>query len=151
MLCHHIQRKLSAFTDGELDSQQKEKVAHHLKTCPTCREVYQTMMKSWELLNIFPEPKPASFLYTRIQARLTEKVQGYTRRWIERILMPLSATVAVALGIVIGSIVGANGQTSNTASNTENGMVSTVDLSTFDDMPESSLGDIYYEFTGLQE
>jgi predicted anti-sigma-YlaC factor YlaD len=151
MQCRHIQRKISAFADGELDDQQKEKVVQHLKTCSTCQEVYQTMVKSWDLLNLLQKPKPTPFLYTRIQARLTEKVQGNTHRWFERILVPLSAIAAVVLGIVIGSIVGANGGGTNYASTADNRMASSVDLNTFDDMPESSLGDIYYEFTGLQE
>ena len=105
------------------------------------------MIKSWELLNVLPDPKQTPFLYTRIQARLSEKVKGKTPRWFERILVPLSATAAVFLGIIIGSIVGANGEASNTASTPDNGLVSSVDLNMFDDMPESSLGQIYYEFT----
>ena len=151
MRCSEIQKKISPYIDNEMTDTQKKEIENHLNICENCQRVYQTMLQSWELLDVLPKPEPASFLYTHIRARLSEKTGLKSRGWMERILVPLSATAAVIVGIVIGSIVGANGGISNPVSTVENGVSGSIDLSTFDDMPESSLGQIYYEFTGLQE
>ena len=151
MECSKIQRKLSRFIDDEITDLQKKEIENHLNICNHCKKVYQTLLQSWELLNVLPNPEPTPFLYTRILARVSAKSSVKPYRWIERILVPLSATVAVILGIAIGSIVGANGQETDQVSVAESNITSSIDLGAFDDMPESSLGQIYYEFTGLQE
>ncbi len=151
MRCSEIQRKLSPFIDNEMTDPQKKEIENHLNVCENCQRIYQAMLKSWELLDVLPNPEPAPFLYTRIRARLSEQARAKSRGWMERILVPLSATVAVILGIFIGSIVGANGDVYSPVSVAENNVTSSIDLNTFDDMPESSLGQIYYEFTGIQE
>ncbi len=151
MRCSRVQRKLSPFIDNELTGRQKEEIENHLKICRTCRETYESMLKFWQELVLPPIPELAPFLYTRILARLSEKSSVKPHQWLQRILVPLSTTVAVILGIVIGSIVGASGNVPDSVSVAENNITSSIDLGAFDDMPESSLGQIYYEFTGLQE
>lgn len=151
MRCSKIQRNLSRFIDNEITVLQKKEIENHLVNCKNCQRVYLGMLQSWKLLNVLPNPEQPPFLYTRIRARLLEQAGAKSRGWMERILVPLSATVAVILGIVIGSIVGANGPVPDHVSIAENNVTSSIDLNTFDDMPESSLGQIYYEFTGLQE
>jgi predicted anti-sigma-YlaC factor YlaD len=151
MRCSEIQRKLSPYIDNEMTDPQKKEIKNHLAICENCQRDYQDLLESWELLDALPKPEPAPFLYTRIQTRLSEKSKGKQYGRLERFFVPLSATAAVIIGIVIGSIVGANGEVSNTVSTSGNGVVSPIDLSAFDDMPESSLGQIYYDFTGLQE
>jgi hypothetical protein len=39
MQCQDIQRKISAYMDGEQDSASARRVEHHLGQCGTCREV----------------------------------------------------------------------------------------------------------------
>jgi predicted anti-sigma-YlaC factor YlaD len=151
MRCSKIQRKLSRFIDNEMTDPQKKEIENHLNLCENCQRIYQTLLQSWELLNVLPNPEPVPFLYTRIRARLSEQAGANPRQWLERFLVPLSATAAVILGIVIGSIVGANGYVTDQVSTAANNIATSIDLDTFDDMPESSLGQIYYEFTGLQE
>ena len=151
MRCSKIRRKLSRFIDNEMTDSQKKEIENHLTVCENCQRVYQTLLQSWELLNVLPSPEPTPFLYTRIRARLSEQAGTKSREWMERILVPLSATAAVIIGIVIGSIVGANGHVPDSVSVAETGVTGSIDLGAFDDMPESSLGQIYYEFSGLQK
>jgi predicted anti-sigma-YlaC factor YlaD len=151
MRCSKIQRKLSRFIDNEMTDLQKKEIENHLNICEEYQRVYQSLLQSWELLNVLPNPEPAPFLYTRIRARLSEQAGVKSHRWMGRILVPLSATAAVILGIIMGSIVGANRHVTDQVSVAENSITGSIDLGVFDDMPESSLGQIYYEFTGLQE
>ena len=40
MSCRHIQKRLSAYQDGEIGGKERERIAAHLEGCPACRSAY---------------------------------------------------------------------------------------------------------------
>ena len=58
MKCRQVQKKLSAFQDGELDSPEAKRISDHLESCSACRERYGEMEKVWQALGDFKEILP---------------------------------------------------------------------------------------------
>ncbi|GIW97128.1 MAG: hypothetical protein KatS3mg111_4123 [Pirellulaceae bacterium] len=59
--CAHIEPRLSAYYDGELDGESREQVAQHLEACESCREIlsgYQKLTR-YVAANV-PEPSEQS-------------------------------------------------------------------------------------------
>ena len=150
MKCSKIKRKLSAYSDGELDTTQKEIVEVHLQGCESCRQVLENLVTSWDLLDTLPTPEPVPYFYTRIKNRMASGEKERKWRWVDRILIPASAVAVIIFGIVVGSIVGRNGSRLTGEITTEDEMVNSLYLDTFDDFPSASLGDVYFTIASLE-
>ena len=53
MKCSQVEKRLSAFQDGELSPQEEERVSEHLESCSACRDRYAEMEKVWQVLGDF--------------------------------------------------------------------------------------------------
>ena len=148
MKCQEIQKRFSAYLDGELDENQRKIIQSHLRGCTTCQEALNILAETWNLLDTLPKPEPVPYFYTRLKARMASEDTKKTG-WTERILVPISATAAIVLGILVGSTVGRNGNGVTMASSSEENVISSVYIDTFDDFPAASLGETY--FTLAQE
>ena len=110
MKCSQVQKRLSAFQDGELNPQEQERVSDHLESCSACREQYAEMEKVWQALGDFKEILPEPGFYgqlvkkinysdeTRIPARFSWFFQIFSSPWA-------TATLLIA-GILIGTFLG---------------------------------------------
>ncbi len=145
MKCQENQKRFSAYLDGELDSNQKRVVEMHLQECEACRDALKRLAESWDLLGLLPKPEPVSYFYVRFKARMASEEQEKKVRWRERILVPVSAVAVVALGVFVGSTVGKNGNGYAMESSTEEALVSSLYLDSFDDFPSASLGEVYLD------
>lgn len=70
MRCHRIQKRLSAYQDGEIGGEERDRISTHLGGCPACRSAYAELEQAWQRLEKIPE----------IQASA-----GFERRLFERI------------------------------------------------------------------
>jgi anti-sigma factor RsiW len=110
MKCSQVQRRLSAFQDGELKPHEQEGVSEHLESCSACREQYAEMEKVWRALGDFKEILPEAEFYgqlvkkinysdeTRIPGRFSWFFQIFSSPWA-------TATLLIA-GILVGTFLG---------------------------------------------
>ncbi|NQT48889.1 MAG: zf-HC2 domain-containing protein [Chloroflexi bacterium] len=57
--CSQTRDLLSAYTDGQLDLKEQERVEQHLKVCPACREEIGSLQATVQLLHRVPQESPA--------------------------------------------------------------------------------------------
>lgn len=113
MKCHAIEKKLSAYQDGELPVYENEEISRHLADCFSCREQYEKLQQLWRTLDDFqPIPTPPGF-YRQVARRihqLPEKGLVGALHWGSRWFRPLPSSAITAailsIGILFGTYVG---------------------------------------------
>lgn len=144
MTCGEIQKRFSAYLDGELESDQKATMEVHLRGCEACQRALKTLTETWDLVVTIPEAESAPYFYTRLKARIASEERRRRWGWVERVLVPASAVAVVILGVLVGSTVGRNGEGWAGEPSAEEKMVSSLYLDSFDDFPSTSLGEAYF-------
>ena len=150
MKCREVRRKLSAYMDGELNLYEKKMVETHLRSCTECQHELEILKETWEEIGALSLPEAAPYFYARLKARMKELEKKKRLSWVERVLIPASAVVVIVLGIFIGSTVSRNGNLQAANSSAEEELVSSLYLNSFDDFPNSSLGEVYIELTSQE-
>jgi len=150
MKCREVKRKLSAYMDGELDLHEKKMVETHLQSCAKCQHELKILKETWEEITNLPLPDPVPYFYTRLKVRMEEREKKKRLNWVEQVLIPASAVAVIALGVFIGSTVSRNGNLQIANSSVEEELVSSLYLNSFDDFPNSSLGEVYIELTSQE-
>jgi anti-sigma factor RsiW len=56
MTCKHARKKLSAFLDGELLSEEASRIEQHLAICPACSREARALTATYQLLERCPQP-----------------------------------------------------------------------------------------------
>jgi hypothetical protein len=135
--------------DGELSTERKKTIQIHLQECETCQETLKTMNQAWCLLDELPAPESVPYFYTRLKARMEAEKPEKGQKWIERILIPTSAVVAIILGIFMGSIVGSNGNQQAEAAVVDEEFIASY-LDSFEDLPSISLGEDYLDLSSQE-
>jgi len=74
MNCGKVQRKISAFVDGELDATSHEEVKSHLKVCPECRKTRGLMEQVDEFIKKGEEIEVSSSFQETLLVRLEQGV-----------------------------------------------------------------------------
>jgi anti-sigma factor RsiW len=113
MKCHAIEKRLSAYQDGELPASGNAEISRHLADCASCRETYEKFLQLWQKLDdLQPIPAPPGF-YRQVYQRIHQAPEkGLPRAlhwgsaWFKA--LPSSAVTATILlaGIVFGTYVG---------------------------------------------
>jgi len=83
-----IQKRLSAYCDGGMDSAERLRLEAHLASCPHCRAELADMKTTMHLIKSTPEIEPPTWMKSRIMAHLREE-QGVKRSWLQRVWFPL--------------------------------------------------------------
>ena len=110
MKCHQVQKRLSAFQDGELKLQVQERVSDHLENCPACRERYAEMEKVWQALGDFKEIFPEPGFYGQLVKKINESHEtrfpaGF--QWLFQFFSsPWATSTVLIAGILIGTFLG---------------------------------------------
>lgn len=150
MKCRRVQKRLSAFQDGELKPHEREKVANHLEACAICREQYAGLEKVWRALGELPEIHPETGFYGQLVKKINEPYENRFRagfQWIfELFSSPIANGTLLLLGILMGTYLGnflagglpfpfKNNQAINFQQTTE-----IFSLRVFDPVPPGTLG-----------
>ena len=110
MKCLNIQKKLSAYQDGELKPLEQEQVRNHLLSCQTCREQYAELERAWKIAGQLEEIHPDPWFYGQVLRKIREpRERGLSLglRWVfQRIRIPAIASILLAVGILIGTYLG---------------------------------------------
>jgi hypothetical protein len=101
------------------------------------------MRRTWKLLEVLPQAKPAPYLAMRVMAK-TRELDGVSPSvWFQRLVFPVTAAAAVAVGLWLGSLTGRNGDTTAGGQAADEPVVLSY-IDHFDDLPSASLGYAYF-------
>jgi hypothetical protein len=154
-----IEKKLSAYQDGELSVSEKEQVERHLAGCHSCREQHIKLQQTWQALGNVTEIRPTPGFYKRISQEIGQPsgkgvLGSLWGNWGLRALpSPVLASVILAIGILCGSFIGNSFikiQPRHTvAAYPEEGFLSS--LKVFDPVPPGTLADNYERLLSYNE
>lgn len=83
-----IRTRLAAYSGGDLDHAERERIAAHLSSCPECRAELADLQTALRLVRSTPEVEPPPWLTARIMAHLKAR-QAEKRSWLQRLFLPL--------------------------------------------------------------
>ena len=110
MKCHSVQKKLSAYQDGELDSKERQQVKSHLLNCQSCSEQFAQLERTWLTLGELKEIRPDPWFYSQVVRKIKEpRERGLSLgfQWVFPILrVPAIASILLAIGILAGAYLG---------------------------------------------
>jgi len=112
MKCGSVQKKLSAYQDGELKPLEEEALSRHLRSCRSCREEYEQLDRVWRTLGGLEEISPGPWFYPQLVRKLKEpRKRGLLpalRHSIQIIGAPAIASIILVIGLAAGSYLGGN-------------------------------------------
>jgi len=163
MNCRRIRKRLSAFQDGEIGREERERIAAHLEGCASCRSAYAELGEIWQSLERIPEIEvSAGFegrLFDRIDAAGPELRVWWRFPWVDWVYRaypaPAMAAVVLLVGMVLGGYLG-NALVSGFSSAPAQVQVSSVStdivsFSVFAAAPPGTLGDGYLRMAHFTE
>ena len=110
MKCRNIQKKLSAYQDGELAAQEANEVRSHLLNCRLCRDQYEELQRTWENLGGLEEIRPDPWFCPQVLTRIKESPEETRPRTLQRMIqllrIPAIASVLLVIGIMAGNYLG---------------------------------------------
>lgn len=101
MKCQGLGEQLSAYIDGELNTQETLEIERHLATCAPCAEELEGLRRVRALMSQKQPIKLSPFFWTRLAARLQEREREavwFDFSYVTKRLIP--AVVAVTLLII---------------------------------------------------
>ncbi len=110
MKCRSVQKKLSAYQDGELDPKEQEQVKIHLLKCQSCSEQFAQLERTWQTLGELKEIHPDPWFYSQLVRKIREPRErdlSLGLQWVfQRIRTPAIASILLAVGILAGTYLG---------------------------------------------
>jgi len=162
MRCRRIQKKLSAYQDGEVGGKERERIAAHMEGCLACRSAYAELERVWQSLEKIPgievSPGFEGRLFERINA-VPESCSRWRFPWVSWVdqwrLAPVMAAVLLLVGAVLGGYLG-NALVSGFSSTPAQVQASRtsadiVSFSVFSAAPPGTLGDGYLRMAHFTE
>jgi anti-sigma factor RsiW len=150
MKCRNVKRKMTAFLDDELPSDEKKALSMHIKYCEECRKELNKMSEVSDYLDLVKEVAPPPFLVVRVKQRIKDL------RKVERYPVPLfgragRASLATAAVVVLSVSVFVGGRLgrgiyelrADRASREEVEIVDFLGMDSFDGASEGSLVSAY--------
>jgi len=113
MNCHRIQKRLSAYQDGEVGGKERERIAAHLEGCPACRNAYDELEQVWQSLEKIPDVEASRDFNRRLSERINAASEPRSRwripwvSWVDQWRpAPAMAFGVVLIGIAMGAYMG---------------------------------------------
>jgi len=113
MNCWRIQKKLSAYQDGEMAGEERERIAAHLEGCPSCRHSYAELDLLWQSLEKIPDVDVSRNFNRRLSKRINAASEPRSRwrfpwvSWVDQWRpAPAMAFGVVLIGIALGAYMG---------------------------------------------
>jgi anti-sigma factor RsiW len=112
MKCSSVQKRLSAYQDGELKPAEREEFNSHLLSCRSCREKYEQLERVWRSLEGLEQIRPEPGFYAQLVKRIGRQGEHglfpALRRFFQVVGAPAIASVILVIGLVVGIYLGAN-------------------------------------------
>jgi anti-sigma factor RsiW len=161
MRCKDIQKRLSAFQDGELGPKERDLIAGHLKECQSCQGELAKLERAWMALEGLPGIQPEPDFYRQVVRKINESYEP--RRFprlkeVFQVFSPLAACTLLAMGLLIGTFAGnylaGSGLISFPSPQEGNGplqAIEVVSFQAFNAVPPGTLGDGYLHMVSNME
>ena len=153
--CVPFRQKLSAFADGEVSADWREKIEAHLAICPDCRQALSELRSLWQALE---DPISAQTRQGFTQD-VVRKINGGTQShrhdwshfWGRMFPAPAGIALVAMLGLVLGgwlghSLVALEGQPRGGTMSEQSMTLEALDA--FSPMPKGSLAHGYLALAG---
>jgi len=115
MLCKNIKDEI--FEAALSGAAPGESAKAHMLECAACKDEYQSMAATMNLLDTWTTPEPSPYFDVRLRARLREvkenEQQGVVARWLEKIGIRLTWKPAAAALFALVLAVGGGWYVSN--------------------------------------
>jgi anti-sigma factor RsiW len=101
MDCRDIQKRLSAYLDGLLSTDEKETVDTHLSSCSHCGLFFEELQRARRLLRDLGDVEPPPWLSQKIMTRVREEAEQKESFW-KQLCYPFPLRLsAQALGVLV--------------------------------------------------
>jgi hypothetical protein len=107
MSCRQIQKKLSAYQDGEIDGKERERIVAHLTECPACRSAYAELEHVWQSLDMVNEIEPSPGFYRHLYCKIHTPAANHQRQCFPWFLQLFPANVFAVVLLLTGLLLGA--------------------------------------------
>jgi len=160
MHCRSIRKRLSAYQDGELKSEEQARIKLHLQECPACGQQYVELERAWQSLGALPDIYPGPEFYSKLQQKMAEqsgRISWSRFRTLFRLApVPAAAFALLLVGILTGTylgnaLVGGGLRSSENRQTTYTQEVTLASLRVFDAMPPGTLADGYVQMASHME
>ena len=106
MKCSKVQKKLSAYQDGEIKPLEQEEVRNHLLSCRACHERFAELERVWQRAGQLEEIQPDPWFYRQVIKKIREpREQGFLPA-LQHVFRLSRAPVAVSIVLIIGLLAG---------------------------------------------
>ena len=106
MKCRNVQKRLSAYQDGELKPQEQEEIGRHLQDCLACREEYDNLERVWQNLGGLEEIGPDPWFYAQLVRKIKEPPERGLLPTLQHAFQFVGAPVIVSMILIIGLVAG---------------------------------------------
>ena len=106
MKCRSVQKKLSAYQDGELEPKEQEQVRRHLLSCRACREQFAELERVWRIAGQLEEIHPDQWFYRQVVRKIKEPREQGLLPTLQHVFRLFRAPVAVSIILIIGLLAG---------------------------------------------
>jgi anti-sigma factor RsiW len=160
MRCKDIQKRLSAFQDGELGPRERDLIAGHLKECQSCQGELAKLERAWVALEGLPAIRPEPDFYRQVVRKINESYEP--RRFprlkeVFQVFSPLAACTLLVMGLLVGTFAGnylaGSGLISfqSPPAGKIPQAIEVVSFQAFDPVPPGTLGDGYLRIVSNME
>lgn len=152
MKCSQIKKRLSAYLDGEIEDNEKETIARHLKTCVSCQEELTRLREVKETLSVLPGMEVPPYFMTRLRQRIRDEESLAERplpiiERIRRIVVYAAALAGVVVSVFAGNQMGRT-LYQKLVVDTQPVSIESANIlgfGSFEEFPTGSLSDMYSE------
>lgn len=110
MNCRSIRKRLSAYQDKELSSDEQDRIRSHLQDCPECNERYAGFQHTWEVLGELPGIHPTPGFYLELRKKISglndHRFLPKLRQVFQFLPSPLAMAALLVAGLVLGAYAG---------------------------------------------
>jgi hypothetical protein len=106
MNCRSIQKKFSAYQDGELKPREQDEVTRHMQSCRSCREQYAEFDRVWQSLGELEEIHPDPWFYRQVVVKIREPHKQGLLPTLQRVFRFLRVPAFASILLIIGLLAG---------------------------------------------
>ncbi len=160
MKCNEVQRRLSAYQDGEIKPAERERITNHLQVCRVCQAELAKLDGLWQALDGLPEIQPEPNFYGQIIRKINsshERPSILDLRGVYQLFSSMAGCTLLIGGILIGTFLGNFMAGSDlfpfpqTLAGRAQEAIEMVSFRAFDPVPPGTLGDGYIRMVSNTE